>query len=578
VPRRKKRIVDLVRDETFLARKDEHLLGGLEKLPWRELEKQRRRFRAAAGDKDARREIALELERGLRERGAAAYLGDLRADLAKFGPPGSLARIEGMGRRYFRHYAGPKAGKPFVFDRYQRQFLAEDTRRDKHGRVYQVSLLMAPKGSGKTPFGAVIGAEAFVSAEDAPEVYNIAGAKDQAGFCWDFAAENIRDSALAGFLEVGSETIYDITKPLAEWSVMTADGDLSAGVKPTKTTFDELFQFVHRKQREQWNSHAKALHKRPGEASILAMSTAGWDKQTLLGEMYDAAIAHPKLEVLNDGYLLVVRDVESGFLFWCYQAPDDADIENPKVIRAANPAPWVSPRDLLKELNRADTREADWRRLHLNQWTAAKEAWLPAGRWRALGAETEIPRGADIYVAVDAAKKYDTTACAWAYKTDSGGIVLRAKVWSAREATPYHEFVPGGRIRNSLVEDFIAETLATEYSVREVVYDPRYFDTQGERLAERGLVVAEFPQASAAMADAYQHFYEACLAGTIVHNGDAIFAAHVDAAAAVLTETGWRVYKLRSTNPIDALVAAAMARERAARGAAGSKPFAFIAN
>jgi phage terminase large subunit-like protein len=238
----------------------------------------------------------------------------------------------------------------------------------------------------------------------------------------------------------------------------------------------------------------------------------------------------------------------------------------------------VSPRDLLKELNRADTREADWRRLHLNQWTATKEAWLPAGRWRALTAETEIPRGADIYVAVDAAKKYDTSACAWAYRTDSGGIIVRVRVWSAREGIPFHEFVPGGRIRNDLVEAFIAETLATQYRVREVVYDPRYFDTQGERLADRGLVVAEFPQASAAMADAYQHFYEACLAGTIVHDGDPVFAAHVDAAAAVLTESGWRVYKLRSSNPIDALVASAMARERAARDAAGPRPFAFIAH
>jgi phage terminase large subunit-like protein len=574
VPRRRKRLVDVVRDGTFLARKDEHLLARAEKQPWRELERIRKAFRVA-GDGEQRRAVALELERGLKERPPEHFFGRMQDELARFGPPGSLQRLEGMGKAWFRHYAGPKAGKQFVLDPFQREFLAEEMRRDRYGRrVYQVSILMAPKGSGKTPLGALAGGEAFVSATDAPEVYNIAGAKDQAGFCWDFAAANIEDGALAAWLEISGATIYS-PETRGEWTIQSADGDLSAGVKPTKTVFDELFQFVHRKQREQWNSHSKALHKRAG-ASILAFSTAGWDKATLLGEVYDAAIADPRLEVRNDGSLLVLRDPEAGFLFWCYEAPADADIEDPKVIRACNPASWIVPRDLVKELNRHDTKELDWRRLHCNQWTAVQDAWLPAGSWRALRSEATIPRGAEIFVAVDAALKYDTTAVAWAARLEDGRIAVSAKVWAARPDCAHHVFVQGGRIRNSLVEEFIADELAHRYTIREVVYDPRYFDTQGENLAARGLTVAEFAQNSGPMADAYQHWFEAVGTGEIAHDGDAVLAAHVDAAAAVLTERGWKVFKLRSSSPIDALVAGVMARERAARGGNAPTPWVEV--
>lgn len=564
--RRRKRIVDLVRDETFLARKDEHLLGVPVALPWRRLDRLRLEFRAADG-RDERREIALGLERGLRELGAAHYLGELQAELRRLGPPDTYRQLSRFASWGFRHYAGPEAGKPFRFVRFQQEFLKEFWRRDDHGRrVYTVGLLMIPKGNGKTPLAAVLGTHALVSETDAPEVYNLAGAKDQAALCQQFASKNITGGPLAAWLEVSSLIRCDAHH--GEYEILSSDGDLHAGVNPSAAIVDEWWQFLHRKQREGYNSLAKALHKRSGRSWLLAISTAGFNKASQLGETYDAVMADPRIERRRGGYLHVLRDEEAGLLFWSYGVPDDLDpdIEDEKVIRACNPAPWLAPRDLVKELHRHDTHELDWRRLHLNQWTKSQEAWLPAGRWKALGSETEIPRGADIYVAVDAAKKYDTTACAWAYKDESGRIVLRAKVWSARREADHHVFVPGGRIRNELVESFIADELAEEYMVREVVYDPRYFDTQGEHLADRGLIVGEFPQASAAMADAYQHFYEAAINGTITHDQhDSVFAAHVEAAAAVLTENGWRVYKLRSTNPIDALVAAAMARERASR-------------
>jgi phage terminase large subunit-like protein len=249
---------------------------------------------------------------------------------------------------------------------------------------------------------------------------------------------------------------------------------------------------------------------------------------------------------------------------------ESVDIADPAVVRACNPAAWLNVDDILAELRRPDTRELDWRRLHLNAWTAARESWLPAGTWAGLrSAESQIPDGTPIHVAIDAALKYDSTAVSWAARLEDGRIALGCRVWSARGDAPHHVYCPGGRIDNSLVETFITEELDRKYDVREVVGDERYLSDVLSRLSEAGFVVAEFPQNSALMANSYQGFYEAATSGTVVwHDPDGVFARHVDAAAAAQTERGWRVYKLKSCQPIDALVAAAMARERCASGVA----------
>jgi hypothetical protein len=51
----------------------------------------------------------------------------------------------------------------------------------------------------------------------------------------------------------------------------------------------------------------------------------------------------------------------------------------------------------------------------------------------------------------------------------------------------------------------------------------------------------------------------------IVHDGDRLLSAHVAAAAGTLTDRGWRVSKLRQTNPIDALAAVVLAAYFAAQ-------------
>lgn len=580
--RRRKTIVDLVRDGTFLARKDEQLLAGKRELPWPELERYRVEFRAAARhDPELAREVAIELQHRLRgPEGPTAVLGDLGVELRKLGRHGSYVQLERFAATYFRHFAGPMAGRPFVFEPFQRSFLKEFWRRDKHGRrIYNKGLFGIPKGNGKTPIASVLGTHALVSAKDEmPEVYVISGAKDQADICHTFSRNNIEAGALAAWLNVGATISYPGN--LGEFDILSSDGDLAHGTNPSGAIVDEWWQFLHRKQREGYIALAEALHKRGGESWLLAITTAGWTKDSQLGEVFDAAVVHPKLQVLNGGFLLVLADRESGFLMHWYGIPDGDEhaIDNPAVIRKANPLSSISADGLVRDLSQPGADEYAFRRLHGNQWTNTKGVWLPTGSWGKLLAEQlEIPDGAEIFVGVDVAHSYDTTAVAWAWRAPDGRIVVRVYVWSRRPNAPAHEHV----------EDFydddavhVAETkileLGKRYKIREVVADPNYFGTELRRLGRRFTTAPLFPQ-DQQMTEYVQEFYRHVDSGhAIAHDGDRVQSIHLANIGGKKDSNGyWRIRKLNDPNPMDAGTATIIAVGRANAAPERAKPWAI---
>src|SRR5207248_3994317 len=118
---------------------------------------------------------------------------------------------------------------------------------------------------------------------------------------------------------------------------------------------------------------------------------------------------------------------------------------------------------------------------------------LPAGCWSALRSDHQIPDRAPIYVGVDVGLYHDSTAVVWAHRLEDGRIALRAHVWSAKPDAQAHSHCPGGKVSLEQIETFIRE-LATRYRIREVAYDPRYFERSAEILEHSGLTMVEFLQ------------------------------------------------------------------------------------
>jgi phage terminase large subunit-like protein len=207
----------------------------------------------------------------------------------------------------------------------------------------------------------------------------------------------------------------------------------------------------------------------------------------------------------------------------------------------------------VQSLKRPGADEYAYRRLHLNQWTRAQGVWLPAGAWAKLQAELEIPANAEIYIGVDVAHSYDTTAVAWAWRAPDGRIVVRCKVWTVREGAPAHEKVDDFYDADAIhvAEKFILE-LGTRYRVREVVADPNYFGTELRRLGLRFTTAAMFPQ-SKEMTESVQEFFRLVGARGIAHDGDRVQGLHLAAIAGKKDSNGyWRIRKLENSNPMDA--------------------------
>jgi phage terminase large subunit-like protein len=570
VARRRKKLVDLARDATFLARKDERLLGAKDKLPWPELEKFRRRYRKAQScsslgcsqraHEGCRYAIALELETALREPdGPELVLGSLADALKRLGRHRSFEQLVNFFPWALRHQAGPAAGKAFKLADFQREWLKEWSRRDRKGeRIYSTGLFGAPKGNGKTPIIAGLGLYALVTESDAPEIYDLAGAKDQADIAHEFARHSVEQGPLAAWVEVGSVITCEQTN--GELEVLSAAGDLGHGTIPTAAFFDEKWLFRHREQREAVNAQEKALHKRPGQSYALSFTTAGWTKDSLLGEEYDALLEHPKLERRKDGFLLVVRDEEAGYLGWWHGAPDNVGEITLDVLRKANPAPWVRPSDLLKGWSKPGADVNDLLRLHANRFTSAKSSWLSTGIWDRLRSKSQIPVGAEIVVGIDAARNFDTTAVGWAWIAPDGRKILRSHVWSVRRNVPHDQYVEGGELVNEeLVEPFIEE-LAQTYRIRGIAFDPRYFSAEARHLANAGHVVVEIQPQGGPMGDAVVQFEKDALAGDLEHSGDRTLALHIEAIESERRPDGAKKIGKRSdSNPIDAGISVILA-------------------
>ena len=354
--------------------------------------------------------------------------------------------------------------------------------------------------------------------------------------------------------------------------IVSSEGKLSHGRMPAVAIIDELWAFETAREEQTYQAFASALHKRE-DAYLLAISTAGYDKQSLLGRIYEQALHWPEVETLNDGYLTVAKDTANGLMLWWHGAPEGAAIDDPKVWRKANPAAWIRTDDLRRQLADPGLDEGEFRRLNLNQWTSSHRAWLPSGCWESLLCQEQIPAKAEIYVGVDVGISHDTTAVCWAHVLADGRILLRCHVWSPRDSAPAHAYFDN-HVELAAVEAFILE-LKGRYRIRELAYDPHFFQRSAEILERERITTIEFLQASGPMVDAYQSFYQLAREGRLAHDGDPILAAHINATTAIKTPRGWKLSKLHNKAPIDATVAAVLAVARAKHHGKRAKPNVF---
>ncbi len=469
---------------------------------------------------------------------------------------------------YLVHADGDRYGRPFRLHGFQRDFLGRLYRTDRHGkRIVKRALLGLPKGNGKTELAAAIAIAELGGpfAPASPNVIVAAASFEQADILFGAARTMITEGKLAPYFEVfDSEIMRRDARPGVMRRVAAAAGT-NDGHRPTFVVADELHEWVGGKERVHLVL-TNGLTKRSDGLEV-SITTAGADKDTLLGRLFDYG------QRVNAGEI-----DDPGFLFAWRSASPDHDLSKPEQLRAAifeaNPAVEAGFLDGERLAARfSEIPRWEFERYHLNRFVESNERWLPPGAWAAcedkgLDLDTSLP----VTVGVDLGLNYDNTAVVIAQRQGER-IVMRAQIWS----NPYR---PGDRRADewtfdlATVESHLRELLkrfpapqATKPDSRIpapgplFVCDPYQLRRSIEVLEGDGLNIAAVLQVDSTMVPSSQALYDAIIAKRIAHDGDERFGAHIAAAIArQRPRGGWKLDKpVKSGRPIDAAEAAAMA-------------------
>jgi Terminase large subunit, ATPase domain len=320
--------------------------------------------------------------------------------------------------------------------------------------------------TGKSEIAAAIGTKMLVAdGTFGAEVISVAGDKRQARIVFDSAKRMVQFSPrLSATLRIFRDAIEDPSTD-SVWRVMSADAPLKHGLRPSAVIFDELHV---QPNRELWDVLESGFGSRT-EPLMLGITTAGFNRASLLGDL--------------------VREGEDGkdpaFLYRWVGLPQGSELDyrDPKAWRLANPAlscrdPFLVEARLVEMARRLP--ENQFRRLHLNQWTSARDVAFPAGVWESAADTREIPDGTQVVVAFVAARERDTVAIVGCTLDDPHVFPIR--VWEESE-----------RVDPSDVADELRTVWGT-FSVVDLLVSEHDWTWVLPELAEEGLPVTKVPR------------------------------------------------------------------------------------
>lgn len=486
-------------------------------------------------------------------------------------------------------------------------------------------LCLIPKGNWKTTWEGGL-ADWHLLTVPAPRAYAGAADKGQAQELYDFAAHFAdSDPEIAAKLITRPSTkeIRCASAPgRAAFKVLASDDSKGGGKKQGLNTTLSLGDEIHAwENRHLWVDLRSGGFKRREAArlagdplwhsigKLAAITTEGYDSESLLAEELDKFLGNPEKELAPlgtveeglrvlpdgsterypDGRLTIARygNGRNVLLRWACREDDDTD--NSAVVKFANPAPTAT----VESLDDARTALTPWEflRYRCNVRTLGFSSWLPQGAWDTLyshavprvehrtweeatltgeaGEDGNVvpteefleyvrslyPEGASIVAAVDMARYRDTAAVVVLGRDEADMKVPRAFVWrSGGHDNPIRYDWPKTALR----------LLDAAYDLTAVAYDPKYFDQSGEELHDEGIAMEEFPQSNERIGPADTELRREILDAEqqFAHDGDPILSRHI--AAGKAQDIGPKVFKVVQQDgakppPIDACKALSMA-------------------
>lgn len=297
---------------------------------------------------------------------------------------------------------------------------------------------------------------------------------------------------------------------------------------------------------------------------LIAISTAGEPGEEF--EQTRENIRQRADEMERKGCFLRAASPELVLHEWA--VPEDGDVEDLALVAAANPFSGVTETVLASKRRSPTMTLAHWRRFTCNLPTRSESAAIGEAEWESAKGG-EIPEGTPIWLGLDVAWKWDTTAAVpfWWKSSEERILGLSRVLIPPRDGTS---------LDPNLVEKMLLEIHARN-PVHTVVMDTNKAEFVGEWIKQNlGAEVIDRQQTNALAAEDYERLTEALRNGWLKHSGDADLTQHVLNAVARILPDGRAKFERPTASRfgpqdrrvIDALVAASMVHTAASTAGA----------
>jgi len=395
-----------------------------------------------------------------------------------------------------RHIEGELAGQRVKLEDWQKNDIISQIFGWRHTdsglRRYRKAYIEIPRKNGKSMMGAMIVLiMLMIDGEAGAQIYSAAGSRDQAKVVFRMVKMIIEaDPTLSQKC-----TVYQNSIMFGDnfYKAVSKEGGTQHGFNSHCTIVDEVH--VH-KTRDLIEAHETSQGAR-AQPLMFMITTAGTNESTVCMEEHDYAMSVLKGEVENDSYLPII-----------YAADTDDDPFKEDTWKKANPNYGVSVRKQFLELEakRAESSVAylnSFKRLYLNIWTNATEAYIADHMWTQSVWEFDLKemRGHECIVGFDLGATSDLTALALQFW--DGDRVTSVNYFFLPEVQGhdsmkdynryYHDWVKQGHIiempGNVRDDDWIVSKIleiVQDYDVKGIAYDPYQATNIANQLVKSG--------------------------------------------------------------------------------------------
>lgn len=447
------------------------------------------------------------------------------------------------------HIEGELAGQPFKLLQWERRLLrrvfAWKKKKDKT-RKHRVVLLFVPRGQGKSIIVAGCGNYLFAAdKEKGSQVIAAAADSEQAEIIFKYAKGSVlKSKKLSRLVGKPYRRSMAILTTGSSFKVISSTAETKHGMNLHGVLVDEL----HAQPNRELTDVLLTSTRTRMQPLVFYATTAGFNKDTVCGEIYDYAVQ------VRDG---LIDDDE--FLPVIFEANKDDDWTKVETWKKANPSYDISVRhDYLesqcKKAQKMPSYENTFRRLHLNQWTEQETRWIPIHKWKECAKEFKYKHlftnnilnffESDLVDfpcigGLDLSDRLDITAFSLLFKISESDYYVLPEFWVPKDTAldrqrkgqgNYFDWINRGFMfstdGNDIDYNFIEkriETLSKKYKIKGVAYDPWNANQLVHNLKDKhGIDVIPVRQGYASMSSPSKDLEALIVSEKIHHNNNPV--------------------------------------------------------